>query len=68
MNANLTKPVEDQEVKIALFSMYPYKAASPYGMSPFSSKNTRMWLEMIFVVLSKYFFSLKICYLPLIIF
>lgn len=35
MNANLTKHVEDQEVKIALFSMHPHKAPGPDGMSFF---------------------------------
>ena len=34
MNNNLTKPVEEKEVKKALFSMHPNKAPGPDGMSP----------------------------------
>lgn len=35
MNAHLTRAVEDQEIKHALFSMHPYKAPRPDGMPPF---------------------------------
>lgn len=35
MNVQLTKPIEDQEIKAALFSMNPHKAPGPDGMSPF---------------------------------
>ena len=34
MNNNLTKPVEEKEVKKALFSIHPNKAPGPDGMSP----------------------------------
>lgn len=35
MNANLTRPVEDQEIRKSLFPMHPHKAPGPDGMSPF---------------------------------
>ena len=34
INNNLTKPVEEKEVKKALFSIHPNKAPGPDGMSP----------------------------------
>ena len=35
MNARLIKPVDDAEIKEAVFSMLPDKASSPDGMSPY---------------------------------
>lgn len=35
MNANLTKVVENQEIRKALFFMHPHKAPGPDGMSLF---------------------------------
>lgn len=34
MNQLLTKPVEDMEIKIALFAMNPQKAPGPDGKNP----------------------------------
>ena len=34
MNRKLTKPVEDHEVRKALFEMHPNKSPGPDGMSP----------------------------------
>lgn len=33
MNALLIRPVEDQDIKAALFSMHPYKAPGLDGMN-----------------------------------
>lgn len=35
MNRNLTRSVEDQEIKVALFSMNPHKSPKPDGTSRF---------------------------------
>ncbi|XP_062028495.1 uncharacterized protein LOC133744394 [Rosa rugosa] len=35
MNADLTLPYSDEEIKVALFQMHPSKSPSPDGMSPF---------------------------------
>ena len=35
INRNLTRPVEENEIKIAVFSMNPNKSPGPDGMIPF---------------------------------
>jgi len=38
-NANILKPISEEEVRTVVFSMGPFKALGPDGFPSFSSKN-----------------------------
>lgn len=67
MNVNLTRAMEDQEIKKTFLSMHLHKAPGP-NVYPFPFfKNTGMLLVKTFVMLLKLFSIPKTCWLFLII-
>ena len=61
MNTKLTKPVEEDEIKAALFSMQPNKAPGQDGMSPHSFKGYGALSRMMSSLLSNPFLALVLC-------